>query len=218
VWLSHATAGPVKGDTTRFGKLSFEDIVYGDYIIEAGDAEPVAVTLDGKSRTCKVFLPPPMGKLRVEVTLDGDPVARREVEILAESRVVASALTDADGIARLELRQGRYKARVGAAHRTVHAKVEDDPKPYPLSLTEKQLPDDDGALVVSVRQGDGSPALTELVMVSGADYFKADYPDENGVAGFVVPPGDYTIEVDDQSTAVTVYPSNTRFVQMQVGM
>jgi murein DD-endopeptidase MepM/ murein hydrolase activator NlpD len=217
VWLTHATAGPVMGDTTRFGKRSFEDIVYGDYIIEAGDAEPVAVTLDSKSRKALVTLPPPMGKLRVKVEMNGDPVARREVEILGESGVVASALTGADGIAELELRHGRYKARVGDAMERVRVDG-DDPKPYPLELTENQLPDDDGALVISVRQGDGSPALTELVMVSGADYFKADFPDKNGVAGFVVPPGDYTIEVDDQSTAVTVYPSNTRFVQMQVGM
>jgi hypothetical protein len=215
VWLTHATAGPVLGDITDHGKLSFEDIIYGEYLIEAGDAEPTAVTLDKKSKTLTVILPPPMGRLRVKVSMDGAAVARREVEILGKHGVVASMLTDGDGVAELELRQGHYKARVGEATKKVYVKG-NDTKPYTLELSEKQLPDEEGALAVSVLHDDGTPAVTELVLVSGADAFEADYPNASGVAGFALPPGDYTIEVDDRSVRTTVYASRTKWVQLEV--
>lgn len=215
VWLTHATAGPVLGDVTDHGKLSFADIIYGEYLIEAGDAEPVAVTLDKESKTLTVILPPPKGRLCVKVSMGGAAVARREVEILGKHGVVASKLTDADGVAVLELRQGHYEARVGAATKKVYVKG-NDTETYTLELSEKQLPDEEGALAVSVLHEDGTPAVTELVLVSGADAFEADYPNASGVAGFALPPGDYTIEVGDRSVRATVYASCTKWVQLEV--
>lgn len=212
VWLTHAA---VKGDTTKHGKLAFEGIVYGDYIIEAEDAEPVAVTLDGASATATVFLRPPKGTLRVTVTSHGTPVARREVEVIAKTGEVASALTDAEGLATLELRQGRYEVRLGDHARTIYVKGNHD-TPCSLKLSEKALPDEDGTLAVSVLHEDGSPAVTAMVRVSGDGVLEADYPNASGVAAFALPPGDYTIEVDERSAAATVYAASTKWVQLEV--
>ena len=190
--------------------------MYGDYVIEAGDADPVPITLDKKSTKVTVILPPPMGRLSIELLADGVAAPRRELEIVGKSGVVASRLTDADGVAEFELRQGRYKARVGETTKKVHVEG-NDTTAYTMKLDDEELPDEEGALAVSVvNESDGTAVVTTLVCVSGSGILEADYPNASGVAAFALPPGDYTVEVDEQSVTTTVFASTTKWVELQV--
>ena len=65
VWLEHAEAGPVTNDYTNDdGEVSFRNIPYGDYVITAGDADPVAIALAKTNKTVPVImLPPPVRSL-----------------------------------------------------------------------------------------------------------------------------------------------------------
>lgn len=216
VWLTHAQAGPVKGDTTRFGKVSFENIVHGDYTITAGDAEPVEVTLDKKSRKVDVVLPRPDGTLRVVLLVDGEPATRRKLDVLDEQGVVASAVTDGAGVAELVLTQGRYVIRVGTSKKKVYVEG-NTTTPCTVRLDREDLPDEEGVLAVSViDDDDGRPAPTALVTVSGPGVLEGDFPNASGVAVFRLPPGDYTVEADDRATYATVYADVTVWVELEV--
>jgi len=220
VWLSPVGAGDIVQDLTNNGKVRFEGLVHGDYTIEAGDAEAVAVTLDRKTKSVTVILPPARGSLRMEVLVGEAPAAHQAIDVLAGDDVVVSAVTDAHGMARLELPEGRYGARVGQTLERVRVEGNVETH-YVMQLDEKDAPEPEpqGTLAVSVsRSDDGEPALTELVFVSdGRDGVSdAGYPDASGVASFALPPGDYMIDVAELSVGATVGAMATTWVALEV--
>lgn len=222
VWLEHAASGPVMNGFTDNGKLSFEGIVYGEYLVVAGDAKPVAVTLDKKKKTVPtILLPAPIVPLHITVLIDGVPAAGQTVKLDKKGVAVGSPqLTDLDGVAVFEVPEGRYRAQVGAHSRGVIARLH-DPKQFTMKLSSKDAPKpvEFGTLAVKVkRREDGKPALDEPVLVSDVAHgvFEADYPDALGAVSFELTRGSYAVRVAEEQRQVDVGTWATTTVEFEV--
>ncbi len=213
VWLSTAAGDPLLGDSTRKGKVSFEALLFGEYSIQAGEADPLPVTLDKKKRKQTVVLPPPPGVLRVKLRIDRAPGRGQTMEVHKDGETVASMVTNDEGVAAFELLEGRYKVWVGDNKKGVYVEGYSE-REYTMKLSEQDAPTPipepeelEGVLAVSVSSyEDDEPIADEVVFVVGADgvALSSRYTNEYGIASFELPPGDYVVEAANESTNATV--------------
>lgn len=215
VWLTPEGNGDIRLGTTTKGKLCFEDIVYGDYEINAGQGEAVAVTLDKKSKTVTARLPPPIGTLVLTVQVEGEPAQFAEVEIRNDDGFKTKRFTDNEGLVSVEIPEGRYKVVVGDVVKKVSVKGDDSTR-YTIKLEEIEPPEE-GCLVVTVTDDEGKPALFACVLVTAPEVVEGNFSDMNGVAEFKLDPGDYYISIDDiPCGGVTIYPGKTMHVPVEL--
>lgn len=214
VWLTNGSNGDIRQGITTKGKVCFEDVVYGEYEVNAGEGETVAVTLDKKKKTVTARLPAPVGTLVLTVLVEGNPAQFAEVKIRNEDGFETRRLTDKDGRVSVEIAEGRYKATAGGAVKRVSVKGNNTTN-YTIKLEEIEPPEE-GGLVVFVTD-EGKPVLAACVLVTSQEVVEGNFPDVNGAAKFTLPPGDYYVTVDDVSCGgVTIYPGKTRYVAVEM--
>lgn len=213
VWLEHAAAGPVTNDYTNNGKLSFEDIPYGEYVMTAGDAEPITVTLDKKDKTVPaIVLPPPLGTLRVKVTIEGEPASLQQVEILDAD--VPRKLTDHAGVTTFELREGHYRARVGMTTKKVRASA--DGSTYTIELAAKEAPPPQQGTLYAWVHEHGKEVVDQPVMVFSPDgrWLDTQSTDREGCATFRLPAEPVLVATGNAKASTTVIASDFTSVNL----
>lgn len=223
VWLEHAKTGPVTNDFTSKGKLRFEDIVFGDYLVTAGDAQAQAVTLDKKKKNVTIPLPAPLGTLRIRLLVDKEAAANVVMEVRKKGDVVAEGTTDAQGFATFEVPEGHYKVFVDANKKSVKCNG-DVVTDYTMKLAAEDAPDPEpdlieGRLAVTVREhDDGDPVTSGIVFVVSEDSGATAHSglSANGLALFELPPGDYRVTVEDELRHATVRGLQTTPLEIEI--
>ncbi|MEM7152516.1 MAG: peptidoglycan DD-metalloendopeptidase family protein [Myxococcota bacterium] len=229
VSLREASGAEVATGVAKRGKAAFESVEFGDYVLHAGEATPVEITLDRKKKTASTLvLPPPIRTLTVQVLVDGEPGARRPVKVVRRGRdggATVTGLTDDGGVARFELPVARYNVFVGEHSRKVKVAEEASAnKPLVFRLSAADAPGpvvdpDEGSLAVTVvDHEEPERSVPDLfVVVEGTDgTSEGQFTDVEGTAIFELAKGRYDIDVNGETARGEVQPGRTTAVTIEV--
>lgn len=207
VQLRAMSGGEVLEQPTVKGDVQFEGLRYGKYTMTCLDMKPMEVELDRKVRKLGVIvLRPQPCTLWVKVVVDGVGAPDLTVRIVDRQHddvlITGPQITDEMGMARFEVRAGRYRATVGD-HSIKVVALETGSPLAKILLNSKDEPKPEeklGTLTVTVVTATNCvPGREELVVVSNVwGFVDSDIVDDLGMVSFQLPPDHYQVKVGDQ--------------------